>query len=130
MRMNAFIIGGFLGAAAALYFANRQMIMAKTGNMGQAVNGIMNKAKDKMIEAVLSPALGDSSATASSPSTISPSQANPTNVAAAMQVAAQSQSTYGVNDKGTQQQIKDLINKNASVKREVDAILKENQTSL
>ncbi|OPA81413.1 hypothetical protein BVG16_03635 [Paenibacillus selenitireducens] len=149
MKMTGFLLGGMLGAAAAVYFSNnKQAMLAKAGEMGQSMNGWMGKAKDKVIEVTLSPALKDDAQATSSTSTSS--TANSTQSAGAGTVSSaptatsnafmnnpafaaefgsdQASSSAGASSTGTQ--LKDLINKSASVKREVDAILKENNTSL
>ncbi|WP_018755285.1 hypothetical protein [Paenibacillus terrigena] len=144
MKMTAFMIGGVLGAAAAVYISNnKQMMMAKAGDMGQSVNDWMSKAKDKVIEVTLSPAFGDATASSATSTMSSSSQAPSSSASSTPSSSATSSfasSTMSDTEFGSDQssgasasshtQLKDLINKSASVKREVDAILKENNTSL
>jgi len=140
VKMTAFMIGGVLGAAAAVYVSNnKQMMMAKAGDMGQSVNDWMSKAKDKVIEVTLSPAFKEDAAASSTTSTTSFASQSPSSFASTSPTSAASSfasSTVSDTEFGSDQsssshtQLKDLINKSASVKREVDAILKENNTSL
>jgi len=145
VKMTAFMIGGVLGAAAAVYVSNnKQMMMAKAGDMGQSVNDWMSKAKDKVIEVTLSPALNGDATASSTTSTMSSSSQAPSSFASSTPSSSATSSfassTMSDTEFGSDQssgasatshtQLKDLINKSASVKREVDAILKENNTSL
>jgi len=145
VKMTAFMIGGVLGAAAAVYISNnKQMMMAKAGDMGQSVNDWMSKAKDKVIEVTLSPAFNGDATASSTTSAMSSSSQAPSSFASSTPSSSATSSfassTMSDTEFGSDQssgasasshtQLKDLINKSASVKREVDAILKENNTSL
>ncbi|WP_152393986.1 hypothetical protein [Paenibacillus guangzhouensis] len=147
MKMTAFMIGGVLGAAAAVYLSNnKQMMMAKAGDMGHTVNDWMSKAKDKVIEVTLSPAFKEDASAASSTTTTSSYTSQAPSSFAMSAPSSSSTSSFAsstVSDTefgsdlssssgsaSSHAQLKDLINKSATVKREVDAILKENNTSL
>jgi gas vesicle protein len=51
MRMSGFVLGGILGAAAAMYFSknNKPMMFTNWNQAGQAVNKMMDTAKDKIM---------------------------------------------------------------------------------
>lgn len=144
MRMTGFLLGGMLGVAAAVYMTkNRQAMMSKANQMGQNMNGWMGKAKDKVIEVALSPALNNNAQPSNPAQSASQAAAPPAptpaptaasnafmNAPAFAAEFASDQASSSAGASSSQTQLKDLINKNASVKREVDAILKENNTSL
>lgn len=143
MKMSGFLLGGIFGALATVYVSNNKKdVMNKASNLSQSVNGWMSKAKDKMIEVSLSPALQDQpsstevkSSTSQSPTAAftPPVSAAPTAVSHGFGSLATEFGSEAVSDTAGESKnvkLKDLINKSAAVKRDVDQILKENNTSL
>jgi len=50
MKMSGIVIGGVLGAAAAMYFnRNRAVSFAGIGNAGQLIDNVVEKARSKMM---------------------------------------------------------------------------------
>lgn len=51
LRMSGFVVGGLLGAAAAMYFnrTNRTFSFSSISNAGQALDNVVEKARSRMM---------------------------------------------------------------------------------
>lgn len=52
MKMNGFVVGGLLGAAAAMYFSrsNKSFSFSGLSSAGQALDSMVEKARTKMMD--------------------------------------------------------------------------------
>lgn len=103
MRWTGFIVGGILGAAAAVYF-NRQNkpMLTNLSQMSGNVNQMMKTARAKMLDMALTKKFGSDSIASSS---------------------SGSKNAASIGD------VEQIINKDPQLKQQVDAILQDNKVS-
>lgn len=97
LKMTGFVVGGLLGAAAAIYFSrsNRTFSLASLGSAGQALDSVVEKARSKMM---------------------APDKRPPATGASGSQSAAPGAGLA---------QVQTMVNKDPALKSEVDQIMKE-----
>ncbi|TVX92859.1 DNA-directed RNA polymerase [Paenibacillus agilis] len=114
MRVTTFLTGLTIGALAGIYLADRrsfEQLQSKLQTAGDVVNDVVGMAKNRVVETAL-----DSFAQSSSSVGSTQVKANQVSTAAAV---SKEHHTPRLD------QIKELIDRDPEVKRQVDAILRE-----
>lgn len=117
MRMSGFLIGGILGACAALYFSRNQKPMLLTNvDWDKAVDKagqIVRSAKTMWDSASVITAAGEKSSTSSGKA-----------------LSGNTSSAKSSSSEASLHQVEQLVSKDAALKRQVDEIMKESGTNL
>ncbi|MCI3920257.1 hypothetical protein MO973_08425 [Paenibacillus sp. TRM 82003] len=115
MRMG-FVVGGLVGAAAAMYFNrnNRTFSFSSIGNAGQALDSVVEKARSRMMSPDKRSYYGDQS-----------------NASGSMSGANASASTMsgmsGTSGASDLQRVENIVKEDPALKSQVNEILTENR---
>ncbi|HZG55451.1 hypothetical protein [Paenibacillus sp.] len=122
MRMSGIVIGGLLGAAAAMYFSrsNRQFSFSGMGSAGQALDSMVEKARSKMMTPDKRSYYGDNSTSGASSTQTGSSN-----------MSSMSGATTGASSTATASsgldRVESIVKQDPMLKSQVNEILSENR---